>query len=97
MAKNSSNDGGILHFGAVRYRVTGSGNLKTFLRSLDNVKNKQLSNTVMAAINDIEPTRWANFTNQRAQIEFKTTEINEVFNISKIIVFVKPVATSYPQ
>lgn len=97
MAKSSSNDGGILHFGAVRYRVTGSGNLKTFLRSLDNVKNKQLSNTVMAAINDIEPTRWANFTNQRAQIEFKTTEINEVFNISKIIVFVKPVATSYPQ
>ena len=51
----------------------------------------------MAASTNIEPVSLANFTDQRAQIEFKTTEINETFSISRMVIFVRPTATGYPQ
>lgn len=51
----------------------------------------------MSALTNREPTVLANFIDQRAQLEGKTTLINETFNISKITIFVKPVATGYPQ
>ncbi len=97
-AKSSSGiDGSILHFGLVRLRVTGSGNLQQILHSLDDVRSNVLANHAMTAVTDVEPTVLANFTQQRAYLEIKVDQINEWFNISKIIVFVKPVATSYPQ
>ena len=88
--------GEILHAGAVRCRVTGSGNLQSFLRSLDDVRNVQLDNITMATTANIEPTILSNFREQRIQLEMRTTEIDEVFNISRIIIFVKPVSTGYP-
>jgi len=98
VARNSSSsDGSILHFGLTRMRVTGSGDLRQTLFSLDEVKSNILATIPMQAVTDIEPTRLANFTQQRASLEVKTTARNEVFNISKIIIFVKPVSSSYPQ
>jgi hypothetical protein len=88
--------GEILHTVGVRYRVTGSGNLQTFLRSLDDVRNVQLANISMSATTNREPTILANFQEQRVQLELKTTVMNEVFTISKIVLFVKPVAETYP-
>lgn len=95
--KRNQFSGEVLHFNAVRLRVTGSGSLLLYLNSLDEVKVSQLPSITMAASTNIEPVSLANFTDQRAQIEFKTTEINETFSISRMVIFVRPTATGYPQ
>jgi hypothetical protein len=94
VAKSPSGD--VLHCTAVRYRLNGSGDLQTYLRSYDNVESVQLADISMATITNKEPTILANFQQQAIQLEFKTTEIDEVFTISKIVVYVKPVATGFP-
>lgn len=95
MGKNFN--GEILHFAVARLRVTGAGNLLLFLRSLDNIFSEQLPTIPLLSLDDTSPTVLANFNNQRGQLEIRTTEINEVFSCSKIILYVKPVATGYPQ
>lgn len=97
MAKKQPFAGEILHFNAVRLRVTGSGNLELSLQSLDDVKNTQLADVAMSSTTNKEPTMLANFTDQRAQLVGQTVEYGDNFMISKIILYIKPVATSYPQ
>ena len=87
---------GLHHFNTVRFRVVGSGNLQLTLRSLDNIRSNSLTAITMESSTNREPTRLCNFIEQRAQLEIKTTAINETFTISKIIIFVKPFATEYP-
>lgn len=87
----------INHYHSVRLRITGSGNLRGTFYSLDDVNSQSLTNLAMSSTNNILPTILLNFKEQRAAVEFKTTEINETFKISKIIIFVKPIWTSYPQ
>ncbi len=87
----------INHFGAVRLRVTGSASLRLKLFSFDEVKQNVLSPLILATKTNIEPNRLSNFTQQRAKLEIRTTEINESFQISKVIVFVRPVAKSFPE
>jgi hypothetical protein len=98
MAKSSSFTGELVHFGVTRMRVTGAGNLQLFLHSLDDTLN---SNTLpiipLQATTNREPTVLANFIDQYGQLEVKTTEIDEVFEISKIVIFVKPISSGYPQ
>lgn len=89
--------GEILHINAIRLRITGSGNLLLFLRSLDAINNQQLTSFPMLNMTNIEPSILANFIDQRVQLEVRTTELNEVLNVSKIIIFVRPLATGYPQ
>jgi len=86
----------ISHYAAIRIRVTGVGNLKMQVSSLDDVRSKTLVPLVMQATNRIIPTRLVNFTEQRASFELKTTEINEKFRINRIVIFTKEVFTSYP-
>lgn len=96
MPKGATGD--LIHFGAVRMRVTGSGNLQLNLHSLDAASNtSQLTSIVMEAATNRQPTTLANFIDQYGQLEVKTTAIDEVFEISKIVIFVRPVATGYPQ
>ncbi len=85
------------HYGAVRLRVSGSASLRMTLFSLDEVKSSILTPVAIMSQTNIEPNKLANFTQQRAKLEIKTTSINETFKISKIIVFVKPVAKSLPE
>jgi hypothetical protein len=66
------------------------------LFSLDSVKSSALPNLVLSATNNIEPHKLCNFTQQRAFLQGKTTEIDETFKISKIIIFNRQVATMYP-
>lgn len=89
-------DGLINHFGGVQLRVKGSGDLKMRLLSLDEVKTKTLLALPIQTVTNKELTRISNFTQQRAQLEILTTEIDEYFEISKIIIFTKPVAENYP-
>jgi hypothetical protein len=86
----------ISHFHAVRVRVTGVGNLQMTLYSLDKARSQVLVPLVMAASSDVIPTRLANFTTQRASLELKTTEIDEVMRVNRIVVFSREIFTSYP-
>jgi hypothetical protein len=97
VAKGNSFIGEVLHYTAVRYRLNGSGNLQTYLRSLDNINNVQLIDIAMSSLTNREPTILANFIDQRAQIEVKTTVKDETFTISRMMIFVKPIAAEYPR
>lgn len=96
MAKISSDEEVVNHYGLVRLRAVGSGNLKLKLFSLDDVESSDRVSIALQARNNIEPTELFNFTQQKAKLQIATTEIDEYFVISKIIIFVKPVAKSYP-
>lgn len=87
----------ITHFGAITLRVTGAGNLDLTLYSLDDVESASLTPLVLSAATNRMPTVLANFNQQRAQLKISTNEINEKFIIGEIIIYTKPVATSYPQ
>lgn len=87
----------INHCASVQLRVTGSGNLDLRLLSLDEERVKNLPSIVMVASTSKLPVSITNFTTPGMKLEIKTDEIDEVFIIGKIILFIKPVATSYPQ
>lgn len=95
-SSSSSSEEVINHYGAIRLRMTGTGNLKPTLYSFDKVKVLPLVAMPMVLKTNIEPTRLSNFTEQKARLELRITELNETFKVSKIIVFAKPVAKSYP-
>jgi hypothetical protein len=95
-AREGSAGENIAHFTAVRMRVTGEGNLKMTLFSLDDVRLQELNPFVLTPETNIQPTRLANFNEQRASLEIKTTEFQEYFRINRIILFSKEIYTSYP-
>lgn len=100
MARSSAGrntDEMIQHTVSVRYRVYGSGVLRTTLYSLQEVRSSTLPTITMSATTDRFPTVISNFLNQRTQIQFQVTGYDESFTISKIIAYVKPSATGYPQ
>lgn len=93
---NGSGGESIIHFNAIRLRVVGSGQLRPTMFSLDNIENEILVPLPMSVTTNIQPTRLCNFIQQRAQLELKTTAMDETFKINRIIVFAKPVFTDYP-
>ena len=95
--KSSGGEELINHYGAIRLRVTGSASLYMALYSLNEVKQSVLLPIPVISVNNVEPNRLSNFTQQRAKLEIRTINIDETFQISKIIVFVKPVANSFPE
>lgn len=86
----------IQHFGAIRLRVNGSGNLKPKFLSLDDVKTLDLVPIVMSTLTDREPTRLSNFMSQRARLRLGTTEKDEIFKINRVIIFIKETYSEYP-
>ncbi len=95
MAK-SSNGENEHHVVAVRLRVIGAGNLRLSLTDYDDVQTQTLVPIAMAAATRIEPMRLANFQSQRIRLVGRTTDINEWFDIHRIILFAKPIAVEYP-
>ena len=90
----------INHYNAIRVRVKGTGDLRLRLLSLpDNneVQREQILTPIdMDNIGRNIPTVLANFKEHAAQLEIKTTEIDEQFVINRIIIYVLPTETSYP-
>ena len=84
------------HYAAVRLRIEGSGALKLRLIGQSDVKQNVLVPLTMQNPAGDMKTKGANFKQERAQLEFKTTEIDEHFELSRIIFFVKPISTSNP-
>jgi hypothetical protein len=95
--KSSSNEEIVNHFGAIRLRVSGSASLYSTFYSLDEVEQTILVPITVISAARIEPNRLSNFTQQRAKLELRTININETFEISKLIVFIKLVAKSFPE
>lgn len=60
------------------------------------IRDYQMVNLPMAAQTNREPTRLCNFNEQRAQLELKTTELDEKFTITRILVFARELFTDYP-
>lgn len=96
MGSKSSQGENINHFNAIRIRITGAGNLKLKFLSYDEVITEDLVDLVLEATTNKEPTRLGNFKQQRAQLELKTTLKDETFKVNRILIFVKPIFTSFP-
>jgi len=93
--------GDIIHTVGVRYRVKGVGSFQTRLYNMGEVddnslKFKNLDNITLGAKKNREKTALANFQDQGIQIRFRTVFFGELINLSKISLFYKPVAESYP-
>jgi hypothetical protein len=96
VAKRQAGNESEWHVVGVRLRVVGTGDLDMRLSDLDNGQILPMVSITMQAATRIEPTRLANFQSQRVRFEGSTSEIDEYFRISRIIIFAKPVAVEYP-
>lgn len=89
-------EGDILHFGGVRIRIKGTGNLLMSIYSLDEIKSKTLVPFVMQDVTDKMPFRLINFNTQKAKIKFGTNDLDDQFQLDRAIIFVKKLFTMHP-
>lgn len=89
--------GELLHCGAVRYQLNGSGTYKSNLVTTQDEITTPLIDVTMSATTSRQPVTLANFQSQKFYLYGKTVKIREVISISRIIIYVRPVATGYPQ
>ena len=87
----------INHFGQVTLRVNGSGSLLLSLIGIDDVRTKTIAPLTMQTSPGKEPTKITNFKSQRARLRFETAVIDDFLKINKIILWIKPVASGFPQ
>lgn len=88
--------GNILHFGAVRLRAIGSGNLIPTFYSMDKVSSSELVPIVLSNSSLKDPTRLGNFVSPYTILRLETRAINEVFKINRVTIYVKQMYTSFP-
>lgn len=86
----------IMHFNAVRLRVVGNGMLKLTLYSLQDEQRELLADLPLAERTNIQPTRLANFKDQRVSLELKTVSINDYMRVNRIIIYSREFASEYP-
>lgn len=86
----------INHYGGFRIRVKGSGSLQAQMLGLDSTPSQNLVSLTMSSAPGREPFRLANVVSQRARLIVKTTNIDEVFHINRIIIYAKPLWTDFP-
>lgn len=96
-ARERSSGENIFHFNAVRLRVIGKGTLKLTFYSLQDETNERLADLPLSLRTNIQPTKLANFMDQRASLELKTVSINDYFRVNRIIIFSKETYSEYPQ
>jgi len=86
----------IIHFNALRGRIKGTGILRTRLFDLDETQSVNFPLINMEEITGRFVFKLINFKSQRACLELKTTAIDEIMRINKLVVFAKPIFTEYP-
>lgn len=86
----------INHFGAIRVRLKGQGNILGTLYSYDQIQSDVLNSVPMSTATDDPVTLLADFTSYVAKLELSTQNIDDVMNISQILIYMKPVASSFP-
>ena len=98
MAKGSGSSGEFdTHVVSVRARVIGNGFMRYTLEDYSAIQSTDLAPLTMLPATRFEPTVLANFQSQRTRLIGKVTDVNEWFEISRILIFAKPVAIEYPQ
>lgn len=86
----------INHFTAIRMRLKGQGNILGTLYSYDEIQSDVLNPTPMSSVVDDPITLLADFTSYVGKLELSTHDFDDVMNISQILIYIKPVATSFP-
>ncbi len=80
--------GGLLHFGGIRLRVTGSGTLDVHVRDTDLTQTAQLVTQTLA----VSPGKYhmvlANFVSEAASFMLQLSAADEVFELTRSTVFV---------
>lgn len=89
--------GELIHFNATRMRVIGEGSLNQTFYGFDDINSEVLPSYVITPTAGPELSVLANFRDQYGQLEVSVDTIDEWFNISKITIFVKELASGYPQ
>ena len=84
-------DESYVHFGGVRIRVTGAGNLVMTFQNLDTTVTQPITPLVMSTAPGAEPFTLSNYIAQRAFLRIETLNLNETFRINRVIVYVKPI------
>ena len=96
MAKSGGGEEFEHHIVGVRSRILGSGLMRYSLEDYSAIQTSNLDPLTMSSATRIEPTKLANFQSQRTRLIGKVTDVNEWFEISRLIIFAKPVASEYP-
>lgn len=91
---NDDSDENFMHLGAIRYRVTGSGLLRTTVIPIDSGSATLSNITMINASPTIEPHILANIMTQRYRIQVQTTSIDEFMHLNRIVPYVKSTWTS---
>ena len=91
-----SDNENISHWGGIRLRVIGNGDLIPTYYGLDKVESRSLVNITMSEPERREPTRLANFVAQRCLLRLETNVIDDYMEIQRIILYAKEIYTQFP-
>lgn len=89
-------NGWINHFGGVKLRVFGSGNLQINLTGEDGVGSQDLLALTLLASPGFEPYRIFNFINEKCYIKLRTHLFGEHYTISSVITYAKALWIARP-
>jgi len=86
----------INHLGLVRGMFAGEGSLLVTAFSLNQVAFRESAPITLVEAPDKYSETLSNFKKQLIQVEFAVDEIDEYFGFGDVIVFIRPVESSYP-
>lgn len=81
--------GWINHFGAVKFRIIGSGSLLLTVYGEDSSNIQTLPPLTLASAPGLEPYRLFNFINEKCSIKIRTHLFGEYYTVSKYMLFAK--------
>lgn len=98
MAKSSASGRGEFehHIVGVRGRILGEGDMLFSLEDYSAIQTSNLTALTMSTATRFEPTVLSNFQSQRTRLIGTVAEIDEWFDVSRLVIWIKPVAIEYP-
>lgn len=88
--------GSVIHFGIVRIRVVGTGNLILTFQGYDQVLQEELAPLAMSNPNSREMRVLSNFVSQEGMLKIETRLINEIMRVNRVTIYAKPLWAEYP-
>jgi len=80
----------ISHFGGLKLRVIGSGNLQINLTGEDGSNSQDPPGITLSTNSGAEPDRLINFINEKCSIKLRVSFPGEKFNLSKVTLYARP-------
>jgi hypothetical protein len=88
--------GTILHCGAIKIRVVGSGLLRPTLLGYDEVESVDLFNETLSEKNSQEVLFLADFIGERIKLRLRQTDHLDFMKVNTISLFFAPIWDEYP-